>query len=39
MSVFTGDRINRATFGYSHANFTAMFIVLEILLMYFRIKK
>ena len=39
IGVFTGDRFHRAQFGYSHANFAAMFIVFEILLVYFNSKE
>lgn len=34
MSVFNGDRFSRVAFGYSHPNFAAMFIVMEILMIY-----
>lgn len=39
MSVFTGDRFNRASFGFSHPNFAAMFIVMEILMAYNAMRK
>lgn len=34
ISFFTGDRINRASYGLGHPNTAAMFIFIEILLIY-----
>lgn len=34
ISVFTGERLNRAAYKLGHPNFAAMFIAMEIVLMY-----